>query len=245
MAENDGVILMIIFSCFFLVMGISFFIMFNQYHKKLRERQKEALNNLIIGQDNERERIARDLHDQMGAELASIIFVVDEIKSLDPHDKEVKKEAKKKLKDATEVIRQISHDLMPITLSKYGLIESLYEFEQKNMSSFKIEIVSNCKNEKINPTIESHLYKIFNELITNTKKHSNASIVKLSLEIDKTANLFVFDYSDNGTLNADNKKNSDGIGIKNISTRVTLLNGAFKIDQQNGFRTTIYIPIIS
>jgi signal transduction histidine kinase len=243
MKENDAIIIMIVFTSFTLVMGFSFFLMFNRYHNRLRSRQKEALNNLIIGQDNERERLARDLHDQMGAELSSIIFILDEIKSQEPEVMEKKQKAKTNLRDAISGIRQLSHDLMPVTLSKYGLFEALQELQTKYEGVFNIEIQSNIENERLNSIIESHLFKIINELIYNTQKHAQADSIRISLHLNRKDKILHFTYQDNGKSIKDAKDKNDGIGIKNMTTRVGLLNGKIVIERNQGFKTSIILPI--
>lgn len=243
MNENDAIIIMIVFTSFTLVMGFSFFLMFNRYHNRLRSRQKEALNNLIIGQDNERERLARDLHDQMGAELSSIIFILDEIKSQEPEVMEKKQKAKTNLRDAISGIRQLSHDLMPVTLSKYGLFEALQELQTKYEGVFKIEIKSNIEHERLNSILESHMFKIISELIYNTQKHAQADSILISLQLNRKDKILHFTYKDNGKSIIDAKDKNDGIGIKNMTTRVELLNGKIVIERNQGFKTSIILPI--
>ena len=79
---------------------------FIAYNKKLKRRQKEAISNLILGQKNERERIARDLHDGMVPEMSSIISVMEEIEIKNSKIIEIKKRAIQKLTDSIEAIRQ-------------------------------------------------------------------------------------------------------------------------------------------
>lgn len=243
MAESEKLIifLVIIFSCFLLAMGVFFFVLFNKYHRSLKLRQMEALNNLIIGQDNERERIARDLHDEVGPELSSIIFTMDEIKSVEPTILEVKQRAKTRLKEAIGTIRQISHDLKPITLAKYGLVESIYEIIDKNKKTIPIEFTTNLKSEKFNDLIESHLDKIIKELIYNTQKHSQASSIAINVTYNENKKQIEFNYCDNGQNSFNATHERTGIGIKNINTRVGLMNGNIHIDRTNGFKTSIII----
>lgn len=120
--------LVLVFSIVFFAIGLLFFMFFIAYNKKLKRRQKEAISNLILGQKNERERIARDLHDGMVPEMSSIISVMEEIEINNPIIIEIKERAKQKLTNSIEAIRQLSHDLMPETLNKHGLIFSLRDF---------------------------------------------------------------------------------------------------------------------
>jgi two-component system NarL family sensor kinase len=243
MEENEKaiIILIIIFSCFLLVMGVFFFLLFTKYHRNLKLRQKEAINNLIKGQDSERERLARDLHDEMGPELSSIIFLIDEIKPPDSNISEIKLLAKSKLREAVNSIRQISHDLMPVTLTKYGLLESIVELKEKYQSILNIEFITNCDNFKFTENVESHLYKIIKELIYNTQKHGDANSVEIRLMRDNTKNQIVLEYRDNGKGFVKPEGIVTGTGIKNINTRVDLMNGIMQLDGTNGFKMNIII----
>jgi signal transduction histidine kinase len=237
MKEGDSIILIIVFSLFLMVLVFTFLVMFNKYHKRLKLRQKEALNNLILGQDTERERIARDLHDELGSELSSIIFLIDEIETQQPEIIAIKIKAKLKLKEATEKIRIISHDLIPVTLSRYGLVEALSELENK--SKIELNFSSNCENLKIENSIQSHLYRIVNELIHNSVKHSGASSIVFKLNYIIEQNQIELSYKDNGKGFGNNM--GVGIGIKNIKTRVHLMNGTLNIDGNDGFNCKIIV----
>jgi signal transduction histidine kinase len=242
MKENDSVILIIIFSCFLLVMVVSFFMMFNTYHKNLRLRQKEAMSNLILGQDNERERIARDLHDDMGLELASIYLAMDDIKSSSQAIIEAKQRTKQRLLEVSEGIRQISHDLMPMSLTRYGLAESISELKDKYKKAFTIDFITNCENERFKSNIELHLYRIVKELMQNTQKHSGGDTINIGLSYNTDTKQIELGYRDNGKGFGLNNEKKMGMGLKNITTRVQLLDGDIKIYGTEGFNTIIVIP---
>ena len=110
-----------------------------------------------------------------------------------------------------------------------------------NSSTLNINFNINF-NERIDKNIELTFYRVFQELLTNTTKHANASIVNLT--ISKTQNQLIFEYQDNGVGLKSNKIDQFGIGVNNIKNRVYALNGTIKINSSkgNGYQTTIIIP---
>lgn len=232
---NSTVILVLVFTLVLLIMGIFVLVLFLRYNKTLRRQQKEALENLIIGQENERERLSRDLHDEMGAELADIIYNLNKIKTSETEVIDIKLEVNNKLKNASNKIRRIAHDLLPSILSDYSLAALLNELVREYSSKpINIEFTSDCGNIKLNKKTELHLYRIIKELIHNTEKHSGANLIRILFTCDSVTQVFQFNYSDNG--NGLNKKAiNPGIGLKNITTRVNLMNGKMQMDGDEGF----------
>lgn len=228
-------ILVIVFSLVLIILGVFFFVLIMIYIKKVKEKQIQALNNILIGQENERERLSRDLHDELGPTLSTIIFTIDRLKQTDNHFFENKNEAKDMLKDAINQIRNISHDLGSYSLKRNGLNYAINEFIN-NFKSSNLQIYYNSKVTDFNlkPEIEFHLYKIIQELIQNTLKHSEANLINLDLNI--LNNKLVLEFRDNGIGFAEDLNTiSKGIGLKNIYTRVNMIKGKIDINGKNGF----------
>lgn len=234
------IILVVIFSVCLFSFGVFFFILINKYYKNLNSKQNEALNNIIIGQDNERSRIARDLHDEMGPTLSNIIFKIDEISNVNTEAVKITENIKADLNQAIKRIRQISHNLMPQSLKKYGLIDTLKDLVYHNpYSNFTIQFASNVDTLNINEVVKLNIFNIIQELLYNTNKHSQATVVKLNLNYNDLENCISINYSDNGLGHLNKINNYQGIGIKNILTRVHLLNGSIKILSNDGYDVKI------
>ncbi len=228
--------MVVVFTLCLALMGVFFFILINTYRVSLEKRQKEALRNLILGQDNERERLSRDLHDQMGPHLSAVAAMVSSIKTDKPEQDELLKEVKDELWNAAQEVRNISHDLMSTSLRKYGLMEAIRKLIKRSVNdSLKIELTTNSEAEELSDIQISNLYNIVRELVYNTIKHSGADSVNILFRIDNVKRSLFFTYSDNGKGNPDFDPRKAGIGLSNIKTRVKLLDGEIEIDLKNGF----------
>lgn len=234
------IVLVVSFSVCLTLMALFFFILINKYRRNLEKKQKEAINNLLIGQDNERQRLARDLHDEIGPQLSSIVMMIGSIKIDNPENAELVADIRNTIKASLQDVRRISHDLMSQSLVKYGLVEGINEMIQRRKTSqLKIHFQTNSSGMEYSDHIKSHLFKITQELLYNTDKHSQATEVTIVLTLNHGTQNLVYTYNDNGIGNPMFKDSEAGIGLKNIKTRVGLMNGTIDIDMKNGFTTMI------
>lgn len=228
------------FSIVLILMAFFFFVLINKYRKNLLKKQAEALNNFILGQDEERQRLARDLHDEMGPHLSNIIFTVDQIKENSQGIAEIVDSTKQQIKKAIQDIRTISHDLMSQSLIKFGLVEAIKEMiERQSENAINVSFSSNSNGLEYGDTIKSHLFKITQEMVYNSNKHSKASLISLEISIDPNKRYLVYTYKDNGVGNKNFNTQDAGIGLKNIKTRVELMNGQIEINMSDGFYSRI------
>ena len=243
MQKNTDLIiyLIFIFSFVLLSLGILFLMLFLAYNKRIKQKHQELLRNLLLGQSNERARFARDLHDGLSPDLSSIIFLIDEIEIDDSEVIEIQKEAKLRLRNVIQSIRDISQDLMPEILGEHGFAYSIEKLIEANPANgIQINFINNLNEYKLNNDAEIHLYKITQELINNTQKHSKANAVTLNVNYYPLKNQLEYRYSDNG-IGFDKNKNSDGTGLKNILTRAALINGVVSIDGSSCFKLSIVV----
>lgn len=228
------------FSVILILISIFFFALINKYRKNLLKKQNEALNNLIIGQDEERERLARDIHDEMGPQLAAIVFTVDSIKSNDPVTQEIVSETKAEIRKSIQDLRKISHDLMSQSLLKFGLTAAIEELiDRQPEGAIFIELDTNSSGLEYDDHIKSHLFKITQEQIYNSNKHSKANTIEIFLNIEPETRTLNYVYKDNGVGNPNFNPLEAGIGLKNIKTRVGLMNGTFEVNMDNGYYSKI------
>jgi two-component system, NarL family, sensor kinase len=227
----------------------------NQLQEIERKQQKMLLSASLELQEEERQRIAADLHDDAGPLLATIRLYLNE--NLVNQDKNTQLQsifnAKQIVDDAILLIRNISHSLLPPTLKNFGLESAISDYFQKINSSAVINASSrfqDYKIKKIGDTKELLIYRIIHELVNNIIKHSGATFIHLAQNtIDKNFYLRIH-HDGNGMTQERYDKlsaNSKGLGLKNIKSRIELLNGKinFEFDKVNNYyKTTIELPIL-
>src|SRR4051812_20622413 len=176
-----------------LTIGLILFIIFHQrkvirFQLRLQEmekkQQKILLNASIRLQEEERQRLAADLHDDAGPLLATARLYLSE--NLVNQDKATQLQsifqARQILDDTIQLIRNISHSLMPPTLKNFGLESAITDLFQKISGAGTINASSRFHDykERLKPDKELSIYRIVQELISNTLKHSNSSFIHLT-----------------------------------------------------------------
>jgi signal transduction histidine kinase len=216
------------------------------YYKKERERAQQELaierslqaDRLIQTQEEERSRLARELHDGLGGLLGSIrIGAFNKLKL----DNTNQAWLDSQLSEAIDDLRNIAHDLMPVNLPEKGLVAILEKTVARwNLSNEFITHLDCTINNRYPLAVEAGLYRIVSELIYNVKKHANATEVYISLWEEKNNQTITLLVEDNGKGFMPNL--SEGIGLKNIRYRVEYLSGKILIDS-NSKGTSIVIEI--
>jgi signal transduction histidine kinase len=207
-----------------------------------------AAQSVMVGQEKERERIARELHDGIGVLLstASIHCSSVEEKS-DPKTSEMLKKANKLLKDASKEVREISHNMMPGVLSKFGLreaIEDLFE-DVEDAGEIKVDLQITCKDQRLAENMEIMIYRVIQEMLNNTIKHAKATLI--SLTISRTEHALFINYKDNGVGFDENQlPHGKNIGLSGIRSRIEYLGGKVALISQPGEGTSysVSIPIV-
>jgi len=216
------------------------------YYKKEREQAQQELilerslqaDRLIQAQEEERSRLARELHDGLGGLLGSIRIGAFNKLKLD-----ISNQAwlDTQLSEAIEDLRNIAHDLMPVNLPEKGLVAILEKTVARWNLSNEFKTHLDCTIHSRYPlAVEAGLYRIVSELIHNVKKHAHATEVYISLWEEPNNQTITLLVEDNGTGFIPNQ--SEGIGLKNIRYRVEYLGGKILIDS-NIKGTSIVIEI--
>ena len=218
-----------------------------QQIKQLEEEKKLlAARSLVEGQEEERKRIAKDLHDGIGVLLSTAKMQFTALKSKIPENKDLVDKAGKLLEQASVDVRRISHNMMPGLLTKYGLNEALGDlFEQLDETpGLSAKVDANEDTKRLAENQEIMLYRIIQELVNNTLKHAKAKNISLNLNFaGDTLNLH---YADDGVGFEMNKQpESVSIGLKGIESRVCFLGGEVNMesDMGQGFHCYIKVPV--
>ncbi|HEU0109770.1 MAG TPA: ATP-binding protein [Flavisolibacter sp.] len=244
-----------------LTIGLILFIIFHQrkvirYQLRLQqmeqEQQKILLNASIRLQEEERQRLAADLHDDAGPLLATARLYLNE--NLVNQDKATQLQsifqARQILDDTIQLIRNISHSLMPPTLKNFGLESATNDLFQKISGSGTINASSRFHDykERLKPEIELIVFRVIQELINNILKHSNSSFIHLTQNVQEGMFVLRIHHDGRGIVQADfeklNKSNI-GLGLKNISSRLRVAQGKIffeKDPSQTYYKVTMEIP---
>ncbi|PBQ33307.1 hypothetical protein CNR22_16500 [Sphingobacteriaceae bacterium] len=208
--------------------------------------QQELRNKAIIdAEEKERVRIARELHDGIGQQLSAAKMNLSAFEfSVADQDKAKFKDLIALVDDAVKEVRTISHNMIPNALLRSGLASAIRDFVNKlsGTNALKIDLHIVGISERLDTTLEAVLYRVIQECMSNIVKHSQATQVNIQLiRHEDHLNLVI---EDNGKgFDAKNVENLDGIGLKNIISRVHYLNGTVDFDSLPGKGTTIIVDV--
>lgn len=206
--------------------------------------QQNIINASLSGQEIERKKIAAFLHDNISALLSSagLHLSVFNTKNQNPSDEIIKTIAL--LGEAHDKVRDLSHELIPALLVRFGLLYALEDLCEKNSNStITFEFESNIDNQKRYPEdFEIKIYFIITELLNNIIKHSQATIGKVTLtENDTVLKIQVFD---NGKgFDTNQFQLLEGFGINQIRARINAMKGNLTIDSKIDMGTIITIDV--
>lgn len=215
------------------------------------EFERQILSAVIKGEERERQRFAREMHDGLGPLLSALKLYVNELKSISMPEEERKMliaQSNELIDEAVNTTRTISNNLMPTILQSYGLNKAVQTFCDKVNKTNQLVINFNTRNiaDKFDNNLELILFRVISELINNTIKHAKAKSVNIFLE--KEHNVLSLSYSDDGIGFAAEKiimSDIGGTGLKNIISRIKSINGKYYFGKNpdDGFNIKIEIII--
>ena len=255
---NNNRLNMLLFAVlsFVLFLTVLFLWSWNNYQKKIsfqkevnHKQELEALENqqklsisnaLIEGEEIERKRIARDLHDGLGSMLSGLKM---HLNLADRENKENAPNINGLLNDSIKELRNISQNLMPESLMKLGLEHALRDLCASH-STAETTIEFQYLNKKT--TLPQHfkimIFRIIQELLNNSLKYAKASQILVSCSQNK--DVFFITVEDDGVgFNVEYAEKRDGMGLRNIKNRVAFLNGKLEIDSVLDKGTSTYIEL--
>ncbi len=245
-----------------LAIGLVVFIVFHQrrvirYQMELQrledEQQKILLNASIRWQEEERQRIAADLHDDAGPLLATARLYLNE--NLVHQDINTQLQsiynAKQIIDDTIQLIRNISHSLMPPTLKNFGLESAVNDLFQKISASGVIN--ASCRfhdyRQRLKAEQELLIFRVIQELVNNILKHSNSSFIHLTQNFSEERFYIRLHHDGRGITQADFdrlNKSSLGLGLKNIQSRIKVLHAQINFEKdlsQTYYKVTMEVPV--
>jgi signal transduction histidine kinase len=211
-----------------------------------KEKQLMASEAVIKGQDEERGRLAKDLHDGLGGLLSGVKFSLANMKStviLDADSALVFERSLDMLDHSISELRRVAHNMMPEVLVKFGLSEALKSYCDRMRESqiFKIDFQSIGMDERLSSNTEIFVYRIVQELLNNTAKHAKATQVLVQLARQNSE--VSITVEDNGIGFEKPGVDTAGIGWANIRSRVDYLKGKLDVQSSRGQGTSVHITI--
>jgi len=244
-----------------LTISLILFIIFHQrkvirFQMRLQEMEQEQQKLLIQAsiklQEEERQRLAADLHDDAGPLLATARLYLNE--NLVNQDKVTQLQAifqaRQIIDDTIQLVRNMSHSLMPPTLKNFGLESAVNDLFQKISGSGSLNASSRFHEykERLKPEKELNVFRIIQELINNIIKHSNSSFIHLTQNVHGDRFYLRIHHDGRGLIQSDFDKltkSAAGLGLKNITSRMGVLQGTITFEKdisQTYFKVTMELP---
>lgn len=212
------------------------------------EKQLLATESILQGEEQERARVAKDLHDGLVGMLASLKYSLQGLRDSFNTDKEKAALIDKNLELADRSIlelRKIAHNLMPEVLVRYGLDEALREYCAYLSKSVDLQIdylSFDLYKVELSQSAQLTLYRVIQELLGNIIRHAKAS--RALVQLAYSANKLTIEIEDNGIgLDPEKLKHSGGSGWKNIRARVDYLKGSISLSSGEEGGTFIHIEL--
>ena len=220
-------------------------------------RRKETLRGqllvkLITAQEEERKRVARDLHDQLGQALSALTMGMEAAESALPPQLDALKgrllHAKSLATRALEQTHELILDLRPIALDDLGLIAAMRSYAEEHLvpRDIEVQVTVHGAQRRLPPALEIALFRIVQEAINNIANHAGARHVNLALEFRQASVQVIVQDDGHGfdpTTVFDSGDGGRGFGLLGMQERAELAEGTFQIDSQPGYGTCIVITI--
>jgi signal transduction histidine kinase len=243
MKSDELIVFTSAFILLFMLSGL-FIVLVFRYKNRILQNQIEFVNAILQAHENEQERIARDLHDQISPTISIVKTQIECINIENPNktDAEIKADVVQQLQHVINDVRNIAHNLIPTTFGEYGFIKSVeyYILRIGEYNAIRTLFVHPHSLPSIGKNNEIALYRIIQELFQNTLKHAQATEAKLEIDCDNT--FIQIKYTDNG-IGFANDQLVKGIGLSNIDSRVKLLGGTIKTTSTIGEGVSVVIKI--
>jgi two-component system, NarL family, sensor kinase len=240
------------------ILVISLFGFKNYKHKQTLQQQKiseletqqqlTATEAVLKGEEQERTRLAKDLHDGLGGMLSGIKYSFNTMKGnmiMTPDNAQAFERSMDMLDSSIKEMRRVAHNMMPEALVKFGLDTALKDFCNEIQQSGAVQISYQSiglENTVIDQTVSITVYRIVQELINNTMKHAMAKTA--IVQVTKSNGQLSVTVEDDGKgFDTAIINNPVGMGWSNITNRVEFLKGKLDVDSQSGKGTSVHIEI--
>lgn len=212
----------------------------------LKQQEINSLESMMKGQERERERVGRDLHDRIGSMLSSVKLqfsaLEGRIVKLEDTQRTQYEKVTGLLDEAVAEVRRISHDMVRGTLAEFGLLRALKDLgEALNAPGrLKVEMSAFGMDTRLPQPFEIGVYRMVQECVSNVLRHAKAS--ELTIQVTRSGSALNVLVEDNGR-GFDPVANEGGLGLRNIRERAVALGGSVNVDSVIGRGTTVSIDL--
>lgn len=242
---------MSIITSMLIFVGVIFIKKIFNLQKRIDELRKQSenrvLNAVIVTEEKERQRFAKDLHDGLGPLLSMMKMSVSALlkSEMKPPDRDIIANIDTLVTESITTIKEVSNNISPHILDNFGLTSAVNSFVAKITSQHPISISvrSNKPDERLDYNVEVVLYRVILELITNTLKHSDARSASIDIA-SQDAQLSVTYKDDGRGFDPDKLEQfQSGMGFSNISSRVKSIHGQLDIGSRPGEGIEVNITV--
>ncbi|HEX2640638.1 MAG TPA: PAS domain-containing sensor histidine kinase, partial [Pyrinomonadaceae bacterium] len=220
--------------------------------KKSENERVGLLRRIVTTQEDERSRIAREIHDQLGQRLTALRLKIASIKDLCSEDDELCERVERLAELGAGLDSEVSFlawELRPTVLDDLGLVAAVDNYTREWSQHFEIPAefhANGMKRKRLDPEIETNLYRIAQEALNNISKHSKASRVNVLLESRKKEIVLIVE--DNGVgfdlaKQTRVRKSGHGLGLIGIRERAAICGGLVEMESKPGLGTTVFVRV--
>lgn len=216
---------------------------FREIETLLQQQEMKSAYAILEAQEQERKRIAEDLHDRLGSRLAAVKLHFHAFKKNEDGNTGFFSKGSELLDGAVDEVREISHNMLSGVLSKFGLVAALEDLCNTLESSKQLSVSLHAHHldARLDMQIELNIYRIIQELVSNILKHSGAT--EIIIQLNRYESELIVTVEDNGAGFDNAIQRKRGIGLQNIDSRVQSLKGRWHIDSGKGQGTIVTIEI--
>lgn len=245
--DNIIFVILIVVTLLIIIFGIGIYYVITRLYRQLRKREAEAIGSIITAQERERTTISREVHDNLGPMLSitqmQIGYLVEQTQGTS--EKELLVKMQRQLQEAIKQCRNIAHMISSEVNSSKSFQTVLQEQIAyiNELGNITIHLAIPADIPPIDPVKGTSLVRVFQELLVNTIRHSEATQVDINIE--KTNDYIFFTYRDNGK-GFQMKSVNLGLGIQNIIKRVEIIGGKQLWNEwpsSTGMNLQIMIPL--
>ena len=206
---------------------------------------RDALRRVVAGQELERRRLARELHDETGQALTSILLGLKHVEEAGSPEsaRAAAAELREQIVDTLQNVRRLAVELRPSALDDFGLAPALERLAEAfgEQSGIAVDIQTNLDSRRLTPEVETALYRIVQEALTNVAKHAEAT--RVSIVVTRKASSVTAVIEDDGQGFGAGGGTGEGLGLVGMKERVGLLGGRLALESTEGAGTTVVAEV--